>query len=53
MIEHRSGSNHMTEDKQKPSEIGKKVGQNNEGNFKHDKEKVSQVGKKSGQHSNR
>ncbi|EBF8123500.1 general stress protein [Salmonella enterica subsp. enterica] len=51
MTEHRGGSGNFAEDKEKPSEAGRKGGQHSGGNFKNDPQRASEAGKKGGQNS--
>ena len=51
MAEHRGGSGHFAEDREKASEAGRKGGQHSGGNFKNDPQRASEAGKKGGQNS--
>ena len=48
MANHRGGSRHFAEDRERASEAGKKGGQHSGGNFKNEPQRASDAGKKGG-----
>ncbi|HBT0500621.1 general stress protein [Klebsiella pneumoniae] len=51
MANHRGGSGNFAEDRERPSEAGRKGGQHSGGNFKNDPQRASEAGKKGGKNS--